>query len=111
VLAGREPRQQRLALSLGAGAVDQQRGRHRRQERDRRERSPELLAEDRQLDAAEPLPAAALRQRDPEPAQLAQLLPQRRIGRPRLGALAHPLRPGTYREQLAGGATDLLLVL
>ena len=53
--------------------------RHRaRQERHRRERASELLAQDRQLDRAEALAAVLLGDRDPRPAQLAQLAPQRR---------------------------------
>ena len=91
--------------------LDQRRGEHGGQERDGRDRAAELLAQDRQLDGAEPLAAVLLGDGDAGPAELAELLPQRVVGAARLGVLAHALRRGARAEQLAGGALDVALVV
>ncbi len=59
-LAAREPRQPALALLGRAGVLEQRAREHAGQERHGRERGAELLAQDRQLDPAEPLAAVLL---------------------------------------------------
>ncbi len=76
-----------------------------------RERAAKLLAEDRKLDLAEALAAVSLGDGDPGPAELGELLPQRRVERARLGVLAHARRRGAFAEQVACRALDLALVV
>ena len=86
------PGEPALALLVGAGALDQQAADRVRQEGGRRARVAELLAEDHQLDHPEALAAVLLVDRDPGPAELADLLPEVVVVAPRLGQLAHLLR-------------------
>ena len=72
---------------------------------------PSSSASRPQLDGAEALAAVLLGDRDARPAELAQLRPQRVVGRPRLGVLAHALGLGALGQQLPRGALDVALVV
>ena len=100
------PGSQRSRCSGVPAVLDHRRRQRTRQERHRSERAAELLAQDRQLDRAEALAAVLLRDRDPRPAQLAQLAPQlvvraRPPPRARAPARAWPARPAA-RAPCAG---------
>src|SRR6185312_4838069 len=106
-----EARQPARLLLGGPVLLDQGRRHRAGQERDGRERAAELLAEDRELDLAEALAAVLLGDRDPGPAELAELGPEGVVVRPGLGVLAHLRGARASRQQLAGGALDLALVV
>ena len=71
----------------------------------------DLLEQDRELDGAQALPAVRLGDRDSRPAELRELAPQRDVGGPRLGVLAHALGLRAVGEELARRALDLALIV
>ena len=111
-LAGRDSRQPRGALLVDAGGLMHEPGGGVREERGRRAGVAELLAQDRELDHAEPLAAVLLGDRDARPAEVADLLPERVVVGARLRRLAD-LRRGLKRlaEDLAGRLLDLALLV
>src|SRR5712691_7419591 len=76
-VAGGDRREPALLLRVAAGLLDRPGGEHRREVRAGAGGAAHLLEEDRALDHPEGAPAVRLRQREPEPAELGHLLPQR----------------------------------
>ena len=89
-LAGRQPGEPAGALRVGPAVLERERGERGAEERGRRDRVAELLEQDRQLDGAQPLAAVLLGDRDPGPAERAQLGPQLGVVDARLRRRADP---------------------
>ncbi len=98
-------------LRVRSGPLQRQAGAGVGKERRRSAGVAELLAEDHELDHAEPLAAVLLRDRDPGPAELAELLPHVLVEATLLG-----LRPHRVGLEARGGEAlrrrlDLLLLV